>query len=51
MFGYDIKHTNKLVSPGPSDEFYEDMAKMEMAHEIVMNSEYKIEKQQPDGWV
>ena len=34
---------------GPSDEFYEDMAKMEMAHEIVMNSDYKIEKQEPEG--
>ena len=34
---------------GPSSEFYEDMAKMEMAHEIVMNSEYKIEKKQSEG--
>ena len=34
---------------GPSDEFYEDMAKMEMAHEIAMNSDYKIEKKESEG--
>ena len=37
------------VVPGPSDEFYESMSKMEMAHEIVMNVKYQIERQQPQG--
>ena len=37
--------------PGPSEGLYEDMAKMEMAHEIVMNSDYKIEKKQSEGYV
>ena len=35
--------------PGPSDEFYESMSKMEMAHEIVMNDKYQIQRNQPEG--
>ena len=37
--------------PGGSseDEFYNDMVKMEMAHEIVMNDEFQIKKQKPPG--
>lgn len=43
------KSRDQEEKPGPSDEFYDSMAKMEMAHEIVMNSDYKLEKQQAEG--
>ena len=45
----EVSEQEEEEKPGPSSEFYEDMAKMEMAHEIVMNSNYKIEKKQSEG--